>query len=117
MVDLPLAAALHLPGPRFLVYYGVIVVIVLVAAALLMRFSDATRTEEPPSIPDSLDAIEIAFLSGGLSAVLRTVFYDLRQRGFLTLEGEKSLAPTQIMSEALTRLQQRVLDRFKTGLK
>jgi uncharacterized protein (TIGR04222 family) len=111
MFDLPPAGILHLPGPQFLAFYGIVAVIVLVAAFLLMFFADTTGTDNLPSVPASPDPIEVAYLSGGVNAVLRTVVYDLRQLGLLTLEKDKWLVAAGAAPAALTRIQRRVLDK------
>ena len=111
MFDLPPAGILHLPGPQFLAFYGIVAVIVLVAAFLLMFFADTTGTDNLPSVPASPDAIEVAYLSGGVNAVLRTVVYDLRQLGLLTLEKDNRLVAAGVAPAALTRMQRRVLDK------
>jgi uncharacterized protein (TIGR04222 family) len=111
MFDLPPAGILHLSGPQFLAFYGIVAVIVLVAAFLLMFFADTTRTDNLPSVPASPDPIEVAYLSGGVNAVLRTVVYDLRQLGLLTLEKDNRLVAARAAPAALTRIQRRVLDK------
>ena len=111
MFDLPPAGILHLPGPQFLAFYGIVAVIVLVAASLLMFFADTTGTDNLPSVPASPDPIEVAYLSGGVNAVLRTVVYDLRQLGLLTLEKDNRLVAAGAAPTTLTRMQRRVLDK------
>jgi len=111
MFDLPPAGILHLPGPQFLAFYGIVAVIVLVAASLLMFFADTTGTDNLPSVPASPDPIEVAYLSGGVNAVLRTVVYDLRQLGLLTLEKDNRLIAAGAAPTTLTRMQRRVLDK------
>ncbi len=111
MFDLPPAGIMHLPGPQFLAFYGIVAVIVLVTAFLLMFFADATGTDNLPSVPASPDPIEVAYLSGGVNAVLRTVVYDLRQLGLLTLEKDNRLVATGAPPTGLTRMQRRVLDK------
>jgi len=111
MFDLPPAGILHLPGPQFLAFYGIVAAIVLVAAFLLMFFADTTGTDNLPSVPASPDPIEVAYLSGGVNAVLRTVVYDLRQLGLLTLEKDNRLIAAGAAPTTLTRMQRRVLDK------
>ncbi|HEY8137565.1 MAG TPA: TIGR04222 domain-containing membrane protein [Methylocystis sp.] len=110
MFNLPPAGILHLPGPQFLAFYGIVAVIVLLAAFLLMFFADTTGTDNLPSVPASPDPIEVAYLSDGVNAVLRTVVYDLRQLGLLTLDKDNRLVATGAAPTALTRMQRRVLD-------
>ena len=111
MFDLAPAGILHLPGPQFLAFYEIVAVVVLVAASLLMFFADTTGTDNLPSVPASPDPIEVAYLSGGVNAVLRTVVYDLRQLGLLTLEKDNRLVAAGAAPTTLTRMQRRVLDK------
>ena len=111
MFDLPPAGILHLPGPQFLAFYGIVAVIVQVAAFLLMSFADTTGTNNLPSVPASPDPIEVAYLSGGVNAVLRTVVYDLRRLGLLTLDDDNRLAAIGAAPRELTRMRRRVLDK------
>ncbi|MGA8171053.1 MAG: TIGR04222 domain-containing membrane protein [Methylocystis sp.] len=104
---------LHLPGPQFLALYAIVAAVALGAAFLSMYFADRTDTARLPKIPPSPDPVEIAYLSGGPNAVLRTTVYDLRQRGLVTLENERRLARTGVAPASLTRLQRRVLDAIE----
>lgn len=75
---------LDLPGPDFLNVFGAVVIAVLALTALLIHFADHTD-RRPPPVPENPDAIEVAFLQGGVNQVIRTVVYDLVQRGYATL--------------------------------
>lgn len=85
---------LDLPGPDFLNVYGVVVIAVLAATWLLIHFADRTDRRPPPPVPQSPDAMAVAFLQGGLNQVIRTVVYDLVQRGYATLAKEDRIVPT-----------------------
>lgn len=75
---------LDLPGPDFLNAFGAVVIAVLALTWLVVHFADRTD-RRPPPVPEHPDAIEVAFLQGGVNQVIRTVVYDLVQRGYATL--------------------------------
>jgi uncharacterized protein (TIGR04222 family) len=119
MLDLHLASILFLPGPQFLNLYGIVAIIVLAGAYLIPTLADATRSTNPPRVPATPDPIELAYLSGGVNSVIRTIVYDLRQRSFATLEGETHIAATPNIPApgVLTPMQSRVLRAIQTRLK
>lgn len=84
---------LDLPGPDFLNVFGVLVIAVLAATALVIHFADRTDPVPPP-VPEHPDAMEVAFLQGGVNQVIRTVIYDLVQRGYATLGKDDRVEPT-----------------------
>ena len=49
--------------------------------APVIHFADHTD-RRPPPVPENPDAIEVAFLQGGVNQVIRTLVYDLVQRGY-----------------------------------
>lgn len=75
---------LDLPGPDFLNAFGAVVIAVLALTWLVIHFADRTD-RRPPPVPEHPDAIEVAFLQGGVNQVIRTVVYDLVQRGYASL--------------------------------
>lgn len=85
---------LDLPGPEFLNVFGALAIIVLAATWLAIHFADHTGSRPPPPVPEKPDAIEIAFLQGGANQVVRTVIYDLVQRGYAALAKEDRVIPT-----------------------
>ncbi|PPD43660.1 MAG: TIGR04222 domain-containing membrane protein [Methylocystis sp.] len=85
---------LSLPGPEFLNVFGVLAIIVLVAAWIAIRLADRTDVRPPPPVPQKPDPIEVAFLQGGVNQVIRTVVYDLVQRGYAALAPEDRIVYT-----------------------
>ncbi len=106
-------SVLDLPGPDFLNLYGVVAILVLAAAWLLIRFADGTDKRPPPPVPQSPDAMEIAFLQGGVNQVIRTICYDLVQRGYAALGKEDRVVPTGKTPGALPALETRVLEMIQ----
>ncbi|MFO1125326.1 MAG: TIGR04222 domain-containing membrane protein [Methylocystis sp.] len=92
MRNLPI---LNLPGPEFLNFFGLVVILVLAGAYLCIRFADRTDRRAPPPVPQNPDAMEVAFLQGGVNQVIRTLIYDLAQRGFVALAAEDHVVPTE----------------------
>lgn len=91
MQNLPI---LNLPGPEFLNVFGLVVIIVLAATFLVIRLADRTDRRPPPPVPQSPDAMAVAYLQGGVNQVIRTIVYDLAQRGFVALAKEDRVVPT-----------------------
>lgn len=90
MQNLPFLA---LPGPDFLNIFGLVVIVVLAATAVAIHFADHTD-RRPPLVPQSPDPIEVAFLQGGVNQVIRTLVYDLVQRGYAALGKDDRILPT-----------------------
>ena len=67
---------LDLPGPEFLNVFGLVVIRVLAGDYLCIRLADRTDRRPPPPVPQNPDAMEVAFLQGGVNQVIRTL--DLR---------------------------------------
>lgn len=111
MLDL---SVLTLPGPEFLNVFGLVVVLVLAATALAIHFADHTD-KKPPSVPQSPDPIEVSFLQGGVNQVIRTLVYDLVQRGYAALGKDDRILPTSRKPQPgeLDPLEARVLETIQ----
>jgi uncharacterized protein (TIGR04222 family) len=90
-----LAYILDLPGPDFLNVFGLVVIVALAAAWLVIRVADRTDRRPPPPVPENPDAMEVAYLQGGVNQVIRTLIYDLAQRGFVALAKGDRVVPLQ----------------------
>ncbi len=112
MENLPFLA---LPGPDFLNVFGVLAIIVLVATWASIHFADRTDKRPPPAVPQNPDPIEIAFLQGGVNQVVRTIVYDLVQRGYAALGPEDRIVATNKQAEAgaLDAVEKRVLESIQ----
>ncbi|MBG0808550.1 TIGR04222 domain-containing membrane protein [Methylosinus sp. H3A] len=84
---------LGLSGPAFLGVYAGAVAVTLLLAHLFIRASDPTRGLRPPKVPSEPDAIALAYLSGGVNNVIRTLLFDLRQRGYVGIGADGRLEP------------------------
>lgn len=113
MQNIPL---LNLPGPEFLNFFGLVVIIVLAGAYLCIRLADRTDRRPPPPVPQNPDAMEVAFLQGGVNQVIRTLVYDLAQRGFVALAPEDHVVPTEKEPQPgeLNAMETRLLEAVQT---
>jgi uncharacterized protein (TIGR04222 family) len=76
-------------GLNFLVFYGLLVVGSVVGLYYLRSRLDQSDRLSIPSIPVSIDPFETAYLRGGPNELARTVLFSLRQKGAVTLYGER----------------------------
>ncbi len=72
-----------MPGPRFLLFYAMVIVLTVVGCWLARRSSDPTTTLAPPPVPPNPDPYEVAYLRGGENEVTRVAILSLIQRGYL----------------------------------
>ena len=77
-----------MPGPDFLIVYGVLTALTILFIRLKARKLDPTlETDLPPlPIPGKLSPIEISQLSGNASLTLGTIVFGLWNRGYLKVE-------------------------------
>jgi uncharacterized protein (TIGR04222 family) len=87
-----------LPGPQFLLFYGVLGVAVTIVAVVLRR---GWERPDLPARPLS-DYLEIAFLRGGAAEATLVAILTLVDRGVLALSGDDSVVVGD--SEAARRL-------------
>lgn len=106
---------LNLPGPEFLNFFGAVVIAVLLATFVAIRLADRTGKTPPPKVPQNPEAIEVAYLQGGVNQVIRTIVYDLAQRGFVRLAKEDRVEPTKKHPQPgeLNAMEKRVLESIQ----
>lgn len=114
MQDLPF---FNLSGPEFLNFFGVVVIAVLATTFLVIHFADRTGRRPPPPVPQTPDAMEVAYLQGGVNQVIRTLVYDLDERGFVVLGPESLIVPTGAAPQSgdMNALELRVLEAVRNG--
>jgi uncharacterized protein (TIGR04222 family) len=95
-----------MPGPQFLVFYLLVIVLTTVGASLWRKAADPTRGLAPPSVPLYPDPYEIAFLRGGENEVLRSVLFNLVQKGFLVVLDQKDKAAKRGEERIIRRAEQ-----------
>lgn len=118
----------NLPGPMFLLMYGLMLVGSLVAIRWLIHRADTSRSDPPMKIPEDLDPLQIAYLRGGDSEVIRTVMVDLVERDLIE-EAPKPAGIQKLLNgkttkwrvgdtienpTELTEVHQAILSQFKT---
>ena len=77
----------NLSAVDFLNIFGLVVLGVLLSIYFAIFLADRSG-RVPLPIVDAPDPMEVAYLSGGLSQVIRTLIYDLDERGFILLANE-----------------------------
>jgi uncharacterized protein (TIGR04222 family) len=92
-----------MPGPQFLVFYGMAIFFTLAVCWIRTRGRDATDRLPPPSIPRDIDPYEVAYLRGGENEVVRVAIFSLMQRGYLQVAEEKSLFRTGADRQTIAR--------------
>ena len=99
-----------LSAPDFLNIFGLLVFVVLSMTVGAIYLADRTG-HQSPAIQDAPDAMEVAYLAGGLSQVIRTLIYDLDERGYVTLGQEKRIKLTEKEKETshLSNLELRLM--------
>lgn len=77
-----------MPGPDFLIVYGVLTALTILFIRLKTRKLDPTLDADLPPlpIPGKLSPIEIAQLSGNPAMTLGTILFGLWNRGYLKIE-------------------------------
>lgn len=75
-----------MPGPRFLVYYGIFFVLLFVLEWIALRLLDSTRNLDSLEVPDDKpDPYEIAALRGGSNEIIRLFLFELFSNRLLEL--------------------------------
>lgn len=72
-----------LPGPQFLAFFAIVAIVTCFLACCVRKSVDRTRNLPTPSLPETLDPYEIAYLRGGPHEQKRLVILDLIMRGYL----------------------------------
>lgn len=102
-----------MPGPDFLLFYGIYIVIVLVWCKTRLNRLNDDASPLPP-IPAKPDPYEIAYLRGGAREVLWVALFNLQQQGYLRLSSDltrlNSLEPTEsVPTESLLPPVERIV--------
>jgi uncharacterized protein (TIGR04222 family) len=108
----------NLSAVDFLNIFGLVVLGVLSLIYFAIFFADRSG-RAPLPIPDTPDPMETAYLSGGLSQVIRTLIYDLDERGFVLLanDGRIKIANELFKSDQIGELERRLLEKIRTSPK
>jgi uncharacterized protein (TIGR04222 family) len=86
-------------GPYFLVFYFVVILAIIFVCRWKVRRLNPVRGFIPPTIPQTPDPFEIAYLRGGTNEVARLIVFDLLQRQLLVKVSDKPatlLAPPNL---------------------
>jgi uncharacterized protein (TIGR04222 family) len=106
-------ALVDMQGPTFLAFYAVVTAITLVALNLLLRI-DSTG-ERPPPVPTRPDPYEIAYLRGGVGAVIQLAAYALKCRQMIEIQAGGRVARVSGLADPTNPIETRVLEEVGLG--
>ena len=116
-----------LPGPQFLAFFALVAIVTCFLAYWVRKIVDRTRNLPTPSLPETFDPFEIAYMRGGLHEQKRLVILDLIMRGYLRhiessskFSGRVSIieqAPEHPDPRFLDTDSRMIFDRITSGLK
>ncbi len=112
----PISWIANLRGPEFLVLYSTFCVVVLIAAVVWSKRLDPAPMSGaiPPQPTATSDPYEIAWLREGLSGVLTTALFSLRQRGLVSL-GQRRANRIAEPAQPLDRVERPIFDAIGTS--
>jgi uncharacterized protein (TIGR04222 family) len=105
---------LDMPGPNFLGFYAVVSVIVLLAFNAVVR-SDGTNQGAPPFVPTRPDPYEIAYLRGGVGAVIGLAIYSLKRSQTIEMQAGGHVTRVPGLGPPANPLEARVLEELGVG--
>lgn len=85
LFDNPIA---NMPGPLFLVFYGIVIGFSAISFYFFKPKLDRTLQQPLPRIPQTPDPYEIAYLRGGENELARSLIFSLFQKGFLQITND-----------------------------
>ncbi|HEY5893251.1 MAG TPA: TIGR04222 domain-containing membrane protein [Chthoniobacterales bacterium] len=116
-----------LSGPQFLAFFAIVAVITCFLAYCVRKIADRTRYLQTPTLPETFDPFEIAYLRGGSHEQKRLIILDLVMRGYLShtessnrLSGRFSIieqAPQHPDPHFLDTDSRMIFNRITSGLK
>jgi uncharacterized protein (TIGR04222 family) len=103
-----------MPGPNFLGFYALVSLTVVLAFNLLVR-SDGTNQGAPPSVPMRPDPYEIAYLRGGVAAVICLAIYSLKRSEMIEMQAQGRVTRVPGLGPPANPLEARVLEELGVG--
>ena len=76
----------NMPGPQFLLVYGIVIVVTLIGCRLVVRYVDSTSNLLVPPVPQKINPYYISYLRNGKGEVLRLILFNLMERGYLKIK-------------------------------
>ena len=104
----------NMPGPNFLGFYALVSLIVLLAFNVIVR-SDGTNQGAPPSVPTRPDPYEIAYLRGGVGAVICLAVYSLKRSQMIEMQAGGRVTSVPGLGPPANPLEARVLEELGPG--
>jgi uncharacterized protein (TIGR04222 family) len=80
----------NMRGPDFLILYFVTILAAFVIGRNIIRNADTSIREQPRQLPSRPDALELAYLRGGVPEVIRLTIFKLVQAGRLVLANART---------------------------
>jgi uncharacterized protein (TIGR04222 family) len=104
----------NMPGPNFLGFYAIVSLIVLLAFNVLVR-TDGTNQRAPPFVPTRPDPYEIAYLRGGVGAVISLAIYSLKRSQTIEMQAGGNVTSVPSLGPPANPLEARVLEELGPG--
>src|SRR5580692_11545305 len=104
----------NMPGPNFLGFYALVSLIVLLAFNVLVR-TDGTNQRAPPFVPTRPDPYEIAYLRGGVGAVISLAIYSLKRSQTIEMQAGGNVTSVPGLAPPANPLEARVLEELGPG--
>ena len=101
----------NMPGPNFLGFYALVSLIVLLAFNVLVR-SGETNQGALPSVPMRPDPYEIAYLRGGVGAVISLAIYSLKRSQTIEMQAKGQVTRVPGLGPPANPLEARVLEEL-----
>jgi uncharacterized protein (TIGR04222 family) len=104
----------NMPGPNFLGFYVLVSLIVLLAFNVIVR-TDGTNQRAPPFVPTRPDPYEIAYLRGGVGAVISLAIYSLKRSQTIEMQAGGNVTSVPGLGPPANPLEARVLEELGVG--
>lgn len=108
------SALLNMPGPNFLGFYAVFAALVIAAVNIVARW-DGSESQPPPRVPARPDPYEIAFLRGGVGAVIVLAIYALKRADLVEMHAGGKFSRLPGLAMPLHPIEDRVLETIGAG--
>jgi len=97
-------ALLNMPGPQFLLFYGLVAAIVILAFNAIVRLG-GTNGRLLPQVPTRPDPYEIAYLRGGAGAVIGIAVYALKRGETIEMSSNGDLRKVPGLAEPINPVE------------
>src|SRR4051794_397028 len=104
------------PGPKFLVFYEVLLLLTAAAAWILRCSLRGPFDDAPPGTAASIDFLSAAYLAGGPRQVVRAALASLVQRDVLRISKDKTprLSAAQYLPDDASEVEAAIYEHVQT---